>query len=213
MSRAVTVSPVYQEGPNGEQAVVDFSFDSQEPYDSSNERYGGNVNDVYEDEYGNTHHLFEDVELQEEDEGSYNNDEHEEAILDAYPDLSYALEWAAQNPGVIDIDQYNECMDSDDHSVMYEQIEHLLDVFYEYGDFEEIDSQIDKDVPPIEEFVGDIYEKFGGKEQYDGLTDWAAQNLDQETIDKYDAIMTSENPMMIANAINWLLEYYQENNY
>ena len=180
--------------------------------DGMHSGYQSADDDYYETVDGLKHH-FEDVELQEEDEGSYNNDEHEEAILDAYPDLSYALEWAAQNPGVIDIDQYNECMDSDNHSAMYKQIEHLLDVFYEYGDFEESDPQNDKDVPPIEEFVGGIYEKFGGKEQYDGLTSWAANNLDQETIDQYDAIMTSENPVMIANAINWLLQYYQENNY
>ena len=77
---------------------------------------------------------------------------------------------------------------------------------------EEVEDYYDS-LPITAEDYADLTSIAGGTQQYQELVAWAYQNVDDEYIDRFDAVMDSGDYELIAEYIAGLTEYAQENGF
>ena len=83
---------------------------------------------VYNDLTGETHHVFENVELNE-DEGGYDSDDYWDAVVATEPDVHDALSWAASNLSKDFLSDYNAALDSDNHKEVHQYLQMILEEY------------------------------------------------------------------------------------
>jgi len=85
----------------------------------------------------------------------------------------------------------------------------LVDAYFRYRDTldESPVSQV-RDLSDSE--VNQVYNSVGGQEQYQQLTQWAADNLDQQSIDAFDSLVDTGNVAAINLALRGLMSTYQD---
>ena len=192
MSGGWTVTPVTQDQQDGSNPVVGFDFRSSEGYDSSNDRFYGNPDDYYLDNQGNSHHVFEDVSLEDQTSGQmFDRNDYEQTVLDDYgPELQSAIEWARTGWDPDRVAAFDQALEDNDYDAVHQNIDLLLKDFNESGGY----------VDPEQSFVQDVYDQFGGQSNYQGALQWAQQNYSPEVLGQLEQILNSGNPDGIALA-------------
>ena len=108
--------------------------------------------DYYEDEYGQTHHHFEDVEITDDyDADEYNDSEYIAALHESVPGLAEAVEWCAEGFTADEAEWYNEMIDSDDPDDLHEAIDYLLTKWMEAALDEEMEADANEEGEDIDE--------------------------------------------------------------
>lgn len=122
------VDPVVTETANGE-VITDFTVSGDRP--GLHRGFDPNwQNDLSVDNQGQTHHVFENVELNDDpDYNIFDTDDYADSVVAAYPDLPSALAWGEENLPADRIDAYNNAVDSDDPAEFMPLIEKLLEDF------------------------------------------------------------------------------------
>ena len=83
--------------------------------------------DYYEDEYGQTHHLMEDVEIEDDtDPNEFSDDAYIALLYDVHPELTEAVAWSHQNLTNDEATWYNQMIDSEDLDDVNAAVEFLL---------------------------------------------------------------------------------------
>lgn len=124
---------------DGAGEVVDFEVKSGGPggYTTSADEY-------VEDVHGNLHHHFEDVQLQEDEEGSfYNQESHNRLIDEAMPGLGDAIVWA-NDIGLIspqEIEALDAAIKADNHEDLIPKLENIYQSFVEAGGLQQRPAQ------------------------------------------------------------------------
>jgi len=85
----------------------------------------------------------------------------------------------------------------------------LVDAYFRYRDtLDESPVAQVKELSDSE--VNEVYNSVGGQEQYQQLTQWAADNLDQQSIDAFDSLVDTGNTAAINLALRGLMSAYQD---
>ena len=220
MNQGVTVSPVIAEDSEGNQVLQDFTFDSQQGYNSDNYRYGGNQNDIYEDSEGQLHHVMEDVELDEEEDFQSNYYEDVQGLVGGNDNYTAMLSWAESALGQDFCSDYDQAVGSADPARIEEAILNLWEIFSEaaglteesYETEEEYEvynpDQDDDNSFAEQEFVNEIFDSCGGEEGYQELMDWQAENVAPETVANFNELIESGNPHTIRKAVSLLQQLH-----
>ena len=155
------VDPVVQETAEGE-VITDFSItgDRRGLHRGMDPNW---ENDISVDNQGVTHHVFENVELNEEQANVFDTDEYVEAVQQAYPDVSEALEWGAKNLPGHRIDDYNAALDSDDPEQFMPLLEKLIAEYRNGVDAPEPEITDQEEAPEVEPPSDDEVESFIGE--------------------------------------------------
>lgn len=77
---------------------------------------------------------------------------------------------------------------------------------YDSEEFEEDDDGVEVD----DDFIEHIYENLISEEDYDTVIEWAGENLSDDLVDQFDDIMDSGDEDDIWNAIEKLIDIYNE---
>ena len=120
---AYQCDPVIQEGPNGD-VVVDFAVSNKQEFHHGS--VDPNYEDYIEDQYGQMHHAFEDVEIEQEESFEYDDEEYIENMYETLPGLAEAVAWSADNFTPDEAEWYNAMIDSEDIDDLNEAVEFLL---------------------------------------------------------------------------------------
>ncbi len=83
----------------------------------------------------------------------------------------------------------------------------------QYDDNPNSISEIDDDDNESElsdQFIEDIYKNVGGEDAYDGLIGWASDNLSEEQIESFNAIIDSGYEDDIREAIDIIINFYND---
>ena len=146
---------------DGEGNVVGFSTTAK------TEGFGRySQNDYIETDQG-VKHVFQDVELQDEDSEEFSEDTYWQAVANLYPDTYQALEWAADNVPKELIADYNNAIDNDDRREANRLLERIVG---DYREAVESPPQSPTDSLEDEEGVDDLEEYSGTlEEEYDAL--------------------------------------------
>ena len=125
-------------------ATVNINPDTGEAYIASERpAYDGskphNQQDYYLDNYGNQHHRYENVVHDEESLADPIRDDYETWRTETYMELyggqerySQMIAYAEQNWDELDIEAFNNIMDSDDPSKIEEALAHLNQMYEEF---------------------------------------------------------------------------------
>lgn len=168
--RAYTVEPVVSTDEAGQETIQDFAVvgDHSATIEAFNRGY---MDDFTVDSEGRYHHIYENVEVEDESSPtSYDNSEYESALMEANPDLGAATRWATSALSEDQIAEYDSLIDSGDPEKMHQAIDWLLEQYYEFG------NSLDDVAPSAEEF-------FEGETEGDDNS-----YLSQETIDEINAL-------------------------
>lgn len=88
---------------------------------------------------------------------------------------------------------------------------------HQYADIDgdELERRLDNDNgyynDPDSQYAEGLKELAGGAGNYQQMISWAAQALDEETIDWFDSQIDTDDPQAMEEAVLWLIEQYQEN--
>ena len=140
---------------------------------------------MYEDQYGNTHVSFEN------------------AIV-----VDHGLRQQIQAEALDDQESFIT-QDSEgnlEHEWDFEGTEEVVDYIHSDEDDEEYEDD-DEDFDVSESIFEDLIDE----DNYEMLTDWAADNLSEATIDEFDNIIENGDYEDIYNAIEQLIDIYNEN--
>ena len=128
------------------------------------------LQDYYEDEYGQTHHVFENTVLDEDAQEVV--DDYDQWLVDTYQELyggpeayQQMMDFAQDNWEQVDIDRFNEIVDGND----IQQLEDALAMLNEQY-------QASLQAPPTEQQPEELPEDEGDVEQW-------FENLPEETLD------------------------------
>lgn len=130
MNQGVTVEPSYDAEGNYVDSVI-----KGHPNDAATDHTGqsrGWQNDYYQDEYGNTHHLFEDTQLADPSEPqSFDFDEYQANLEQTIPHLYDAIQWVADSEAmpIEELEAYNQAIDNEDLATMHVFYERLLPLY------------------------------------------------------------------------------------
>ena len=220
-----TITPNVTEDEYGNIVGLDFDIDRPQGYDT---RYS--PQDYYEDREGQTHHLFEDTELQED--GEYDVDDYEEQTVHLLHDLvgggnayQQMITWAAQNLDPSDCEAFDELVDqavgTGEYGEIEEAVQQLYQMFVEAGgqqyqqqqDSEEDEGWYEDDDDDDEptEMQSVVYNAVGGQDNYLAMLHWGFEYLTEDQIDWYDDCIDSGDPDLISEAVGSLYELYMEN--
>ena len=126
--KAFTVEPVVSESGSGEQ-ITDFSVVS------SSNRQDPNAwqDDWVMDSEGKYHHMFENVELEDEtsSHSSFDEEAYISSLYDANPQLANAIEWGTENLTEDQLEIYNKLVDSSDLNDVNRAVEWILEQYIE----------------------------------------------------------------------------------
>ena len=144
--------------------------------------------DYFTDEYGQTHHIMEDVELGDDSSpNEYNDDEYVGLLHEAYPQLEHAVSIAEDLLTEDEQDWYNEAIEDGDHDQLNEAISFLLDRYEAELEDEEPDAGIEEDDAPVEE-----EEEGDDLDPNNPVHQWYDE-LDQDFVDnEVQSILTTE---------------------
>ena len=162
-NKPMSVSPVYGEDESGQQVLVDLDV-STGAHAGAVDR-SGHVRDwqfdYQEDSEGRLHHIFQDVELEsEQDPLSFNEDAYIDALLESNPLIREAQAWANENlPGPV-LDQYNDAIDNGDLKQLNEAIEWLVSEYQSAAPTEEVQEvEEESEVDDLSEEEQEILDK------------------------------------------------------
>lgn len=191
--------------------------------DGMHSGYQSADDDYYETVDGLKHH-FQEVELNENQEDEYSSTGFFENVLEAYPGLTDALDWA-NDSGHWNPDQFDvlaEAIQADDHDTMMPMLESLAEDFYEIQPQVNLTQQryeeTDETEEPSEGFDDSQVAALknvvpGGESTYQSTLEWAAQYWPEDEISAYDEIMESGNFEYCQEAIEALYVAWYEDNY
>lgn len=203
---AITVSPIFSEGSDGE-VLTDFQVQQHQ------ELHRGSADqdtDYFQDEYGVTHHRYADLDperVQEivdqsnsVDDLSFNEADTEPLMdlvggQDAYEMMT---RWAAANLPQDLIDQYDAIIDNGDINDIEEAMLWLEQQFHQYGG----EFEVEEEISELKADVLDVYP------EYDEMVAWARELMTEEAIIDYDSVMDSGDRDQIASYINQLAQAY-----
>ena len=138
--------------------------------------------DYFEDEFGQTHHVMEDVSLEDDSQpNDYDDDEYIGLLYEVHPQLNDAVAWSHQNFTADEADWYNQMIDSDDLDDVNAAVEFLLDKFG--AELSEEESEEYEDTEDTEEETDDPNDQ--------AINEWF-EGLDDSVIDtEVDSILDS----------------------
>ena len=211
---ALTVSPNYIEGPEGE-VLTDFSVNHRQPF------HHGAVDqpeDYFEDEFGQTHHKFGSLdpervqrieqmaEFDELPDSPRFDPEDTEALMElagGQPQYAQILQWAASTLPEETTAEYDRIMESGDLAAMEGAIIWLVEQFHQIGgEFVSDDESSD-----LQQAVYEAYPN------YREMVEWARDNLNADMIHEYDSVMESGDRDVIPQYIDQLARIYNEVHY
>ena len=131
-NQSYTVSPVIQEGEGGSH-IVGASVSSNHAITGRDGQVRGWETDYVENEVGQTVHRFKEVELENDSPMSFNEEEYNNSLLEAHPQLSTAIQWAATNLPAELSDDFNDKVNSGDLEQVNNAVEWLLAHYQEHG--------------------------------------------------------------------------------
>lgn len=169
-------------------ATVNYDAETGETY-LANERpaFDGSkphhLEDYYLDNYGNTHHRFEDVVYDEELEADPVREDYDQWLQETYIELyggqeqyNEMVNYALQHWDAEDIRLFNETMDSNDQGSIEEALAHLNEMYLEH---------ISGGAVSDEDGAGDEFDP-------EDVEDWF-ESLDDEVLDQtVDELMETE---------------------
>ena len=99
-----------------------------------------------------------------------------------------------------------------DHEWSLEQegTEELVNYIHGENDDYFSDEEDDDGVEVDDDFIEHIYENLISEEDYDTVIEWAGENLSDDLVDQFDDIMDSGDEDSIWNAIEKLIDIYNE---
>ena len=125
-----TIEPVYTENDQGQQVLSDMSVRSTAYRGVGRD---GQVQDwqfdYQEDSEGRVHHVFENVELDEDRGYSFNEYEYIEALIEANPEITAAQQWAVENLPDEWVEDYDKMIESGSLEEMNKAVEWLLEQY------------------------------------------------------------------------------------
>lgn len=125
-----TVSPVVDS--EGNYVGSSISHHAAEATTDNSGRVKGWQNDYYEDNQGDTHHRFQETQLEGESE-SFDFISYSDSLIEATPNLKSAITWASNNPVFSDAElaDYNQAIQNEDLGAINAFIERLLPLYEE----------------------------------------------------------------------------------
>ena len=127
--RAYTVEPVVSTDESGEPTIQDFSVVS------SSNRQDPNAwqDDWVMDSEGKYHHMFENVELEDESSShsSFDEEAYISSLYEANPQLADAIEWGTDNLTQDQLSVYNQLVDSSDLNDVNRAVDWILEQYRE----------------------------------------------------------------------------------
>ena len=153
MNHGVTVEPAYDSEGNYVDSVI-----KAHPNDAATDHNGmsrGWENDYYQDEFGQTHHLFEDTQLADPSEPqSFDFDDYQTNLEQTIPHLYEAIQWVADTEAIPieELEAYNQAIDNEDLATMHMFYERLLPLYEQAMAEQGIDLEETED---IEQFFDD----------------------------------------------------------
>ena len=217
MNQGVTITPVISEDAEGNSVLQDFSFDSQQGYNSDNYRYGGNERDIYEDSEGNLHHVMEDVELDEQEDFRSDYYEDVQGLVGGQENYAAMMSWAQFSLGPEFCSEYDQAVESEDPARIEEAILDLWEMFSQasgatsepFEPDEEYSEYDPAEAVDEQELVADILDSVGGEEAYQDLMDWQLENVPPGTIESFNELMESGDPAVMKQAVALLQQLAQ----
>ena len=218
-----TVTPDVSEDAYGNIVGVDFDLERPQGFDS---RYS--PQDYYEDHEGQTHHLFEDTELDESEDDEWTSDNYLEQTAYLLHELvggsgayQQMMAWAAANLDQQAITDYDQLIDyaaeTGDFGEVEEAAQAVYQMFLEAGDqmvygFEEDGDEYEgDDDSDTGELQQAIYQYVGGEASYLAMLHWGFENLTASQTDWFDDCIESGDPELINEAVTDLFELYLAN--
>jgi hypothetical protein len=136
-SQGYTVNPVYSDDAS-EQQIVDLEVISGRNSVGNDGQVKNWQNDYFEDEYGNVHHRFEEVELEDESTpNTFNEDEYVELLLESNPKFYHAQQWAIDNLSDVELEEYNRLIDTSDLGDLHKAMDWLVEQYEQFADVPE----------------------------------------------------------------------------
>ena len=86
----------------------------------------------------------------------------------------------------------------------------LVDAYFRYQDTLD-DSPVEQGRELNDQEVTSIYQSVGGQQQYQQMTEWAAENLDANTVQAFDNVIESGDVAAINLALRGLQSQYNDN--
>lgn len=200
---------------NADGKVVDFEV--------SNPQEGYNPNAYREFQDGSIHHEFENVEINEDEPGDYNEDYYT-ALASTYPDLQEAIQWSSSHLPREAIEEYNNALDANNFERVNEVLEYIINSYRaQAGEPELQEQQTEEKTEDVElneeemQQFADIYDDFtqrdpGGEEQADywqGVVEQAQESGDET----YAAVAAATaafhaGEVSAEEALSWLTQTY-----
>jgi hypothetical protein len=206
MAGGFTVSPSYNE-ETGEVT----GFDVEGGY----EGFQSSDRDFIETNDGQTHHVFENVSI---DEGEYSLDQYYETLAVSDERIPGAIQWAADNLPPDLIQAYNDALDADDVDTVQQYLEYILEQYSEQDTEQDTEQVEEEDILLTEEeeqVVQAITEQLAeepplGEEaadEWQSVSEQAAASGDQTYAD-IAALTSSYHAGQISaeEAINWVFQ-------
>ena len=135
---AYTVSPVVTTNDQGQEVISDLSVSSGHASALSRDgQVQGWQMDFIEDSEGRIHHVFENVELDEDQGNSFDEDAYIEALYEANGgELEQAIAWGTENLPESLLEWYNQKIDGDGLDDLNEAVQWILDQYRNREDYE-----------------------------------------------------------------------------
>ena len=141
-NQPMQVNPVITVNDNGQEVISDLSVSTGHSGAVGRDGQVKNADfDYYEDQYGQVHHRFSDIELQSDkkDQGIYfDESEYIDALIEANPKIPAAQQWCMDNLPAEWIDDYNKQIESGSLDEMNQAVEWLLE---QYGQRQTVDNR------------------------------------------------------------------------
>jgi hypothetical protein len=207
MSGGYTISPVYDEATG---QVTDFDVDN------GYQGYKSSDNDYVELNDGTTHHVFENVSIEED----YLQDYYD-TLASSDSRIPSALEWAATNLPQEVITTYNSAIDNDDVDTINEYLEYVLaqyseanpDTYTEDTDSEEEAELTEQDQAVIESISESLSQQPALGIEVADQWDSVAQQAEVSGDSVYAAVAQAtaayhSGSISASDAISWVLDNY-----
>ena len=127
--KAYTVSPVITTNDRGEEVISDLSVSSGNRGVGHDGQVHNWQNDYIEDSEGRIHHVFENVELDEDQGNVYREEQYIEALIEANPEITAAQQWAVENLPDEWVEEYDKMIETGDLDELNKAVEWLLEQY------------------------------------------------------------------------------------
>lgn len=150
-SQGYTVNPVYSDDAS-EQQLIDLEVIGGRSSVGNDGQVKNWQNDYFEDDQGNVHHRFSEVELNDEsDPMSFNEDEYIETLLESNPIFLDAQKWAVENLSDVELEEYNRLIDTSDLGDLHRAMDWLVEQYEQFADVpeasepEQVEEEVDEE--------------------------------------------------------------------